>query len=680
MGNRGLLPVSLYYAVLIMYLGGAFFPEYRIWGFNWWAYYPDRIRWGLFGIGAAAPAFALIARRRSESEADQQEPITRDGAFSLFSITAPILFGVLFYAIRVKTHFLGDGYTLLASLATEHATALKMREIGESLAHIWLEDMLPAGDVGAALLSYQIVSILSGLVFVATTVIISTRLFPRNITRMLFVLGVCSGGYMLLYFGYVENYSLFVTAVGIYTMVGILAAKGRVRPWLILLPAAAAIFFHILGVVLLPSAAYLILSSTRVGGKWRRSFRRTKALIVGLACVVLAVVFHHYYTTSYFFRFALVPVVSDKFTVEGYTLFSSKHLLDYLSLNLLLLPGLPIMASAAWLLRHRSIIREPWFKFSAVLILSVLGAAFVFDPRLGMPRDWDLFAFSGVPVAVAFYYLLLSQTTKATLRRNAVVLSITLGALSLFPRVYAQNVPEIVLQHLLNYKKLDSAKCRNAQALLKEYYVSTGDNWVAQMRQTHWIGTYEQNELFNMGRDSMKQGNFSAAVSAFDRACKIDPSFWNAWVSLGGCYYELGLFDKALSALDIAEGYNPHSAGALSNRATIYTRMGKYNEAEDLFRRALEIDTSSIAPYAGLIRLYRTTKQEALYRQYLIAATNRVDVPEMLLKELGDYMVSKEDFSIAADGYRRAMEKGLDSSYVRETANRYPQLKKELAW
>ncbi|MFH1373405.1 MAG: tetratricopeptide repeat protein [bacterium] len=680
MGKRRLFPFGLYYVVLLTYLCGAFFPEIRIWGFNWWAYYPDGIQWGLFGIGAVAPAFALVTRWSRQYEADERKAASRGHAFGIFAISAPLLFGALFYILRVKTHFLGDGYTLLTSLAADHATALKVREIGESLAHIWLKDILPGSDIGSALLSYQIISILSGFVFVAATVIISTRLFPISTPRVLFVLGVCSGGYMLLYFGYVENYSLFLTAVGVYTMVGILAAESRVATWLILIPVAAAIFFHIFGVVLLPSAAYLILSSTRVGGKWRRSFRRTKALIVGLACVLLAVIFYHYYTTSYFFRFALVPVVSDKFTIEGYTLFSSKHLLDYLNLNLLLLPGLPIMASAAWLLWHKSLVREFWFKFSAILVLSVLGAVFVFDPRLGMPRDWDLFAFSGVPIGVASYYLLLSRSDKTRLRRDAVILSITLGALSLFPRVYAQNVPETAVQHVLNYKKLDSAKCRNAQWLLKEYYALTGDHWIEQIRQTHWKGTYEQDRLLLVGIDAMNEGNFSAAVSAFDRACKIDPSFWNAWVSLGGCYYELGLFDKALSALDIAEGYNPHSAGMLSNRAGAYTRLGKYGQAEDGFRRALEIDTSSIGPYVGLIRLYRITKQEALYRQYLMRATNRLDVPPMWLKELGDYMVSKGDFSAAADGYRRAMEKGLDSSYVRETAELYPQLKEEMGW
>ncbi|MCK4461803.1 MAG: hypothetical protein KAW46_08350, partial [candidate division Zixibacteria bacterium] len=125
---------------------------------------------------------------------------------------------VLFYFLRARTHFLGDGYTLLSSLATDQATAMKIREYGESLLHIWLENLIGGDGQAAALLSYQIISIAAGLLFVIVTALFASKLFERTADRVLFLLGVCTGGYMLLFFGYVENYSLFVLSVLVYTL------------------------------------------------------------------------------------------------------------------------------------------------------------------------------------------------------------------------------------------------------------------------------------------------------------------------------------------------------------------------------------------------------------------------------------------------------------------------------
>ena len=42
----------------------------------------------------------------------------------------------------------------------------------------------------------------------------------------------------------------------------------------------------------------------------------------------------------------------------------------------------------------------------AIMLVCCLGAVFVLDPKLGMPRDWDLFSFAGVPFVVLCYCLL----------------------------------------------------------------------------------------------------------------------------------------------------------------------------------------------------------------------------------------------------------------------------------
>ena len=43
-----------------------------------------------------------------------------------------------------------------------------------------------------------------------------------------------------------------------------------------------------------------------------------------------------------------------------------------------------------------------------------------------------------------------------------------------------------------------------------------------------------------------------------------------------------------------------------------------------------------------------------------------------VIKELGDYRMAEGRYADAADAYRRALHKGLDSSYVKQRIQEYP--------
>jgi hypothetical protein len=431
----------------VAFLVASFFPEYRVWGFNWWAYYPDWVRWGLFGLGVLAPAVLRLILNRTDAISGEDEPArdrgfiliavavtilfgclsySRDRGFILIAVAVTILFGCLSYFLRAQTHFLGDGYTLLSSLATDQPIAMKMRQYGESLLHIWQKNLIGGDGQSAALLSYQIISIAGGLIFVTAVALFSRALFRRTANRMLFLLGVCSGGYMLLFFGYVENYSLFVPTVLIYTLVGLLVCQRRVSGWWLLPPLVAAVFFHVMGITLIPSAIYAIVAPTRFGRRIARIDPKTRWLLIFLGLAGTAAIFHHYYTTNLFFQFAFVPLLENRFTVNGYTMFSWKHLVDYLNLLLLLLPGLPVMATLLFLNPVRRLLQQRHYVYLCILLLSVLGTVFAFDPKLGMPRDWDLFSFAGIPLTIACYYVV-AENRWSTRARPVAVLSILLS-------------------------------------------------------------------------------------------------------------------------------------------------------------------------------------------------------------------------------------------------------------
>ena len=104
--------------------------------------------------------------------------------------------------------------------------------------------------------------------------------------------------------------------------------------WLVLPVLGLSIFFHILAVTLIPSTVYLLFANSKLGNTISRLNLKTK-LLGGLAAVcVLMAAFLYFYSTDYFFRCAIVPVIMNRFTVEGYTLLSFKHLADYFNLLL----------------------------------------------------------------------------------------------------------------------------------------------------------------------------------------------------------------------------------------------------------------------------------------------------------------------------------------------------------
>jgi len=286
MTKRSALPLAAYYVTLATLVIGAFFPEQRIWGVNWWGYYPLWVVLVLAALGAVAPLILRFFERRWDSPPENAELSDRGLRYWLPAAGLIALFSLLFYLLRAETHFLGDGYALLSVLGEKSPLALKVREVGESLVHIW--SRLALGGVGqAALIGSQIISIASGVAFLTAIGFFAGRLFERTSDRLLFLMGLASGGYMLLFFGYVEYYSLFVLSVLVFTLTGLLVSRGEANRWLMLPLLALAVFFHILGVTLIPAAVYLLVIRTRAGHAIARMKLTSRAAIALITVCLL---------------------------------------------------------------------------------------------------------------------------------------------------------------------------------------------------------------------------------------------------------------------------------------------------------------------------------------------------------------------------------------------------------
>ncbi len=665
--------ITAYYLILSLYLAASFFPNLRVWGISQWAQLPIAVPITLFAVGSIIP---IVLTRLLKN--DRTEPGPRLSA-AVMAATI-VIFSLSFFLLRTKTHFLGDGYGLLSLLASGHQTIMISHELGESLAHVAMKQLIGGNPETATLASYRIISITSGVIALIAVWHFSRMFFERNFDRIVFLLGFASSGYMMLFYGYVENYSLFVLSVVIYLLGGVSIFKKQMNRWLILPLQIATIFFHVLGVTLLPGTIYLLLSGTRLAAHLGRLCLRTQGLLAGLVALIMLIVFYHYYTTNYLFRFAIVPILPDRFTIEGYSMLSLKHLTDFANLIILLVPSLPIALAAFYRLPLKSIFRRGASRFLAIQTICSLGAAFIFHARLGMARDWDLFAFAGVCVTLFIFLLMIENKEKIRSYSVVVSLCIAVGLLTLTPRIAVANLPDVALRQFLDYVEFDKKKNRYVSQLLRDYLTESGDNLTLWRLSAKWEKDYPETAILKSAGRYYSEGKYASAIPLYEKVIRLNPIYTDAYHGLGACHLALGNYDSTATLLDIALGFSPRRSGIWFSYGRLHHARGDYSHAEEAWLRAEQLDPNNVLPLTHLATLYKQQKRLDEYFTYLVRVAHRDDTPVAFLKDLGDLYVLKGDFRQAAAAYSRSLTKGLDSAYVEKVVKAYPQLKGALGW
>ncbi len=667
-----------YYLLLSVFFAAAFFPNYRIWGVNWWGYFPSFVPIVLLAVGALVPIVLRFIIRNDSSPIETAQTDT-DRHFLLISIVILFFTGLLFYVFRTSTHFLGDGYQNIARLATN--PLVKYREFGESLIHLWVKQLVGGDPQAAAIASYRAVSITSGILFVAVTALGARRLFNSLADRLLFMLGLLSGGYILLFFGYAEHYSMFALSVGIFTLIGVLIATGKVSRWWAVPLLVLPIFFHVLGATVIPAGLYLLLAGTRAGNWLRFVNRYLKWSLIVALLAVSGFAFYHFYENSLYFRFAFVPPFTTMFTLEGYTLFSLSHLADCFNLLLLLVPSLPIVGVAIFGGGARKLLAGREVRFLGILIAGAMGAAFIFDPKIGMPRDWDLFSFLGLPLATLVFYLIVQRAEEDRSMRRVAICGIATGLLLLGPRVAALNMDEIAIAHFKNYTQLDHTKSRNAHALLIDYYAARGEQEKSDSAKLVYDTGYPERILVQQAEKIRADGfqHFPEAVTLLYRSLAVNPTYADAWWQMGECYTAMGMYDSALTALRISDGLNPNNPNTLNNLAVALLYLNRTDEAEKILLQAYEIDSTGKATLANLAGLYATKRDYMASGYYLERRTVlHGGTAEEYIRVAGYYYRIGE-YRMAAGATEQALGLGLDSalyeSALRDGPKMIPYLK-----
>lgn len=290
---------------------------------------------------------------------------------------------------------------------------------------------------------YRLLSPLAGGLYLLVVLALSRdeRLAPGWLTYGL----LASLGLIQLFFGYVENYSFAAAGVLAYLWVGIGGLRGTRPLWQAAGILAVTNATHPSTVILAPSLLYLA---------WRQVRNKSVAnVVVQVALPILLVGGATFLWMEWSGHgvYALLntdrpgggdarwfaPLWTTTTRWEHYTMFSGRHLRDWLNEQLLVapvvLPGLVVVLVGLWAknrqgngnsgqgweqpdmgdatIPNHPITRSPCPPITLTPFLAIAAAGyllftFVWNPDYGGQRDWDLFSLAALPATLLFVSLL----------------------------------------------------------------------------------------------------------------------------------------------------------------------------------------------------------------------------------------------------------------------------------
>ncbi|MDP8976213.1 MAG: hypothetical protein M3N28_07610 [Actinomycetota bacterium] len=243
--------------------------------------------------------------------------------------------------------------------------------------------------------SYQFLSSLAGGVFVVVLLIFSWELLGKRRWTAL-VLGVGSAGFMQLFFGDVENYTLVTLLTLVYFFTGYLYLEAKTS---LLVPStvlAVAICFHLVAAFLLLSLAYLYLVALR-----RRQWLAIAGAAVTLVAIPAAVVAYFHYHGLPLEVIRTTNAFGQAGKIQRFATPDLAYHGQVTSLLLLLFP--PVLCFVP-LVAYR---RVPLDSFNVFMLLAacvLVGYMFIWRAQLGVYNDWNLYAAAALPLAILFWH------------------------------------------------------------------------------------------------------------------------------------------------------------------------------------------------------------------------------------------------------------------------------------
>ncbi len=243
--------------------------------------------------------------------------------------------------------------------------------------------------------SYQFLSSLAGGFFVVLLLVFSWAVLGEK-RWIVLVLGIGSAGFMQLFFGDVENYTLVTLLMLVYFFAGYLYLEARCS---LLVPSAVlavAICFHLLAAFLLLSLAYLYGVALR-----RRQWVGIAGAAVTLVAIPVAVVaYFHYHGLP----LEVIRTTNAFGQAGNIQRFATPDLAYHGQITSLLFLLFPPALCFVPLIAYRRVRLDSFNVFMLLAACVLVGYMFIWRAQLGVYNDWNLYAATALPLAILFWH------------------------------------------------------------------------------------------------------------------------------------------------------------------------------------------------------------------------------------------------------------------------------------
>ncbi|MBD3383188.1 MAG: hypothetical protein GF404_13470 [candidate division Zixibacteria bacterium] len=622
---------------IAVFLASPYLEGLRLWGIDHLRYHPPlyTIIWAVLILLCLIPPLSRRFHGLTISLHENYQSLTGKARI-VSSVGVVALFSTVFYIFRSEAQFLGDGFLRGDELARGFAHLSLTTEPLDSLLHFFFYKLTHMLFGFGAHRSFALFSALAGGLFVLVLLIILRPGRERGFSTLLLFLAL---GGVQFYFGYEESYSLLYMGILLFFAMAFCYFRERqgFRPLMIVFAVTA--LCHFTALYLLPAFLWLIISASRKG-ELTETDKKT-ALFSLLAVAVGVVFFRFIYSSPYLSKHSSFLL---EFGFTGYSLLSPDHLIDIV--NSLLLSALPLVLFLPVIVTSKV---KPgafeWLAFAGAVLFLI----FV-DPKLGMARDWDLFASTGLVMIMSFYptleAALLRRPDLKAIVRSAVLIAFVINlSFIAVNHSFPKNVARF--EHILSlydqrsaygYENLGAYFRRNyrsPQELTRalEYYHKALEHNPNPRYFTSIAGTY--NIFFEWAGDARAQRMLLDSIKHYaDRALLYVDSLALPYDYLSLAEYYRKNVDSALIYSDSALRYaNRFEKGEIHHhRGIIHLSTQNLDSAMYHFKQAIELEPDLSEPYGFLGRAYLGLKMEDSARYYFEQYLEHGPDPEVVPK------------------------------------------------
>jgi len=576
-----------------------------LWGADSYAFFPRAVlAWSTLALIGLLGAIAARAPRRAAGASALPSAAARSGErrlpLALLFLTG--LSFALFWMLRIRHTLFGDTESLSHSLSTGQMTHARqpLSLLLHHAVYLLTAGFFERGGRAPADVAYDTVALgsaVAGAMLVPVALGLAREMaapgsesHPRAVP-LLAALVLLTQGYVQLLFGYVENYTYFTLAMGLYLWAGLRFLRGRSPLLLAGAVLVVAVGLNLSGLVLLPS--FLAIAGW---GLMRPALRRsvvrdlagTAAAFAALA-VTLAAQGEAGQVAAGLMQIWGLAFRGGSGGAPGSALLSREHMRDFVDIHFLIGPCGAFLAvpAAARRLSHGDR-RDARLWFLLLSALPPLVASWLFgDPLQGFPRDWDLFAPFALLYAAAAVYCMISEPL-ATSRTPLLLAAIV--AVSLFhtaPWIALNTSPERSLER---YKALPISRGRG-QFTVGCWYLSHGQE--KQAREWFWrsVAAYGGNNAahYYLGLYAMDDGRYEEAARHFEVCTDVRPDKADYRMALADALVLLNDPADAVQQLALATQLEPRDARYWACLGVTLTGIGQDGEARRALGQALQL-------------------------------------------------------------------------------------------